>query len=97
MVRVEGGWREGRGEKGQGESEREVGRKEPIIGDRIERWHMRANKTKEEAMGGMQVRMKGWRRDGRVSSRFKFGSQSLQRKIGPLLRVTNHVVATCAL
>lgn len=81
-----------------------MGRKEPIIGDRIERWHMRANKTKEEAMGGMQVRMKerqervkGWRRDGRVSSRFKFGSQSLQRKIGPLLRVTNHVVATCAL
>ena len=82
-----------------------MGREEPNIGDRIERWHMRANKTKEEAMGGMQVRMKerqervkGWRRDGRVSSRFKLAARAyIQRKIGSLLRVTNHVVATCAL
>ena len=68
-----GEWRKA-GEKGQEESEREVGREEPV-GGTIE--YRREKKTNEKAVGGTQVRMnrrkngkggrvKGWRRDGRV-------------------------------
>ena len=50
-----GEWRKGR-EKGQGESEREVGREEHNIGDRVQRWRRR-EKTNEKAVGGTQVKM----------------------------------------